>query len=347
MALELLSGSRNRVSAARLDVYGLGNALVDFEYVVDDGLLHAQGVAKGRMTLVDAARMAALEAHLGDADVPLRSSMSGGSAANTVFAVRGFGGRGSYGCRLGDDAAGRQFRADLERVGIGVSGERGDGASGRCLTLVTADAERTMATCLGVSADLNPADVDEAAVAAAGYLYVEGYLAAAEGGRAAAVLAREAATAARTRTSLSLSDASMVLDCRDGLEEMLGNGVDHLFCNEEEALRWAGTDRLDVAVNELTDIAPAVNVTLGAAGSLAATKAKRTVVPGIATTAVDTTGAGDIYAGACLHAWTRGAEPADAARFANFAAAALVATHGARLPSVGDYAALVGRFKAS
>ena len=334
----------DRVSAARYDVYGLGNALVDFEYLVDDRFLRAQGIAKGRMTLVDHGRMEALEAELAEARVALRSSMSGGSAANTVFAVRGFGGRGFYACRVGDDAAGRQFVADMERAGVGVSGQRGDGASGRCLTLVTADAERTMTTSLGVSADLNPGDVDEAALAASRLLYVEGYLAAAAGGRGAAVLAREAATAAAVRTSLSLSDPSIVLGCRDGLEEMLGNGVDQLFANEEEALGWAGTDRLDIAVNELTDIAPAVNVTLGAAGSMAASKGERTLVPGFATDAVDTTGAGDIYAGACMYALTHGAAAAGAARFANFAAAALVATHGARLPGLGDYAALRQRF---
>lgn len=329
----------------RYDICGVGNALVDFEYAVDGGFLRDQGITKGHMTLVDEARMAALEAELRAAGVGVRSSMSGGSAANTVFAVQGFGGRGVYICRVGEDDTGRRFAADMEGAGIDVAGRRGDGASGRCLTLITADAERTMTTCLGVCADLQPADVDEAAVAASAYLHVEGYLAATEGGRAAAVLARETAQAADTHTSLTLSDPSMVANCRDGLTEMLGNGVAQLFCNEEEALAWTGAERLDIALRELADIAPNVNVTLGAAGSMTATKGAHRHVEGFPSDAVDTTGAGDIYAGACIHALRRGAEAVAAARFANFAAAALVATHGARLPSVRDYQQLQRRFK--
>ena len=334
------------MSGARLDICGIGNALLDFEHLVEDGFLGALGVAKGHMTLVDDARMELIEAELRAAEVPLRSSMSGGSAANTVFAVQGFGGRGHYVCRLGQDDAGQRFVADLRAAGVGIAGRRGGGDTGRCLTLVTADAERTMTTCLGVSADLGPADVDEAAVAQSKFLYIEGYLAAAEAGRAGAVLARQVAEDAGAHTSLSLSDPSVVLDCRDGLEEMLGNGVHQLFCNEEEALAWAGAERLDIALRELRDIAPNVNVTLGAAGSLAATKNGKTHAPGFPSAAVDTTGAGDIYAGACLHALTAGAEPADAARFANFAAAALVAKHGARLPAAADYAELRSNYRA-
>lgn len=333
------------MSGLRYDVCGIGNALLDFEYLVDDGFLGAQGIVKGHMTLVDDARMGMIETELRAAEVSLRSSISGGSAANTVFAVQGFGGRGHYVCRLGDDDAGRRFVTDLRAAGVGIAGRRGGGDTGRCLTLVTADAERTMTTCLGVSADLGPPDVDEAAVAESQFLYVEGYLAAAEGGRAAAVLARQIAEDAGVRTSLSLSDPSMVLGCRDGLVEMLGNGVHQLFCNEEEALAWAGAERLDIALRELRDIAPNVNVTLGAAGSLAATNNGETHVPGFPSAAVDTTGAGDIYAGACLHALTAGAEPADAARFANHAAAALVAKHGARLPTASAYAELRGNYR--
>ena len=328
----------------RRDVYGLGNALVDFEYLVDDGFLHRQGVAKGHMTLVADERMAALAAALESERIPRRQAMSGGSAANTVFAVRGFGGSGCYACRVGDDETGTRFLEDFDAAGIATSGRRGGSPSGRCLALVTADAERTMATCLGVSAELGPEDVDAAALSRATYLYVEGYLAAAPGGRGAAVLAREVALEAGTRTSLSLADPSMVAGCREGLVEMLGNGVRLLFCNEAEALGWARTDRLDLAVTELLDIAPCVYVTVGARGSLAATGSARRMVPGYPCAAVDTTGAGDVYAGACLHALIGGAEPAQAARFGNYAAAALVARHGARLPGAEDYAALRRRF---
>ena len=328
------------------DIYGIGNALVDVEYAVDDALLAAEGIVKGHMTLVDEARMEALESRLQEAGAGAADRrLSGGSAANTVYAVQGFGGRGFYSCRVAADDAGRLFLAGMADAGIGTTGARPhEGRTGRCLTLVGADAERTMATCLGVSTALAPADVDEGALAQSSYLYLEGYLAAEEAGSGAGALARELAADGPAKTCLSLSDPSMVEHCRAGLETMLGNGVHQLFCNEEEALAWARADRLDVAAAELGDIAPFVNVTLGAKGSWVVRHGKGEHAAGFPARAVDTTGAGDIYAGGVLYAATRGAEPGDAARFGNFVAAALVSRHGARLPGVAEYAALAARF---
>lgn len=327
----------------RYDVYGLGNALVDLEYAVDEAFLRDADLAKGHMTLVDEAGIAALEATLQEHEPKRRA---GGSAANTVFAVQAFGGRGAYSCRVADDDLGRFFLDELAAAGVATAGERGGaGKSGRCLTLVTADAERTMATFLGASAELGPEDVDEAGVARSAYFYVEGYLASSETGREAAGLARQIAESGGVRTSLSLADPSMVANFRDGLVDMLGDGVHQLFCNEEEALTWAGTDRLDIAVAELSDIAPYLNITLGARGSLAVVRGKGRLAPGYPSEAVDTTGAGDIYAGAHLHARVNGAEPDAAASFANFAAAALVARHGARFDDVADYARIKDRYR--
>ena len=329
---------------SRYDVYGLGNALVDLEYTVDDGFLRDMDLAKGHMTLVDETRIDALAASL-DEHEPKRRA--GGSAANTVFAVHAFGGRCGYSCRVADDDLGRFFLEEFGNAGVATAGTRdGHGKSGRCLTLITADAERTMTTFLGASAELGPQDLDEAAIAGSAYFYVEGYLASSESGRKAAVQARQTAELGRVRTSLSLADPSMVVNFRDGLIDMLGNGVDQLFCNEEEALTWAGTDRLDIAVAELSDIAPFLNVTLGARGSLAVAKGKSRFAHGHPSRAVDTTGAGDIYAGAVLHARVNGAEPSEAAGFANFAAAELVARHGARLDHVEDYVQIKATYRA-
>ncbi|MCY4058312.1 MAG: adenosine kinase [Gammaproteobacteria bacterium] len=328
---------------ARYDVYGLGNALVDLEYTVDDSYLRDMDLAKGHMTLVDESRIDALAENLHDHEPKRRA---GGSAANTVFAVNAFGGRGAYSCRVADDDLGRFFLAEFANAGVATAGTRdGRGKSGRCLTLITADAERTMTTFLGASAELGPQDLDEAGIARSAYFYVEGYLASSESGREAAVQARQVAELGRVRTSLSLADPSMVVHFRDGLIDMLGNGVHQLFCNEEEALTWAGTDRLDIAVTELSDIAPFLNITLGARGSLAVARGKHQFVRAFASKAVDTTGAGDMYAGAVLHARVTGAEPSTPAGFANSAAAELVARHGARLDHVEDYALIKARYR--
>ena len=327
----------------RYDVYGLGNALVDLEYTVDDSYLRDMDLAKGHMTLVDESRIDTLAASLDDHEPKRRA---GGSAANTVYAVQAFGSRGAYSCRVADDDLGRFFLEEFGSAGVATAGtHHADGKSGRCLTLVTSDAERTMTTFLGASADLGPEDVDEAAVARSVYFYVEGYLASSETGREAAVVARQIAESNGVRTSLSLADPSMVDNFREGLIAMLGNGVHRLFCNEEEALTWAGTDRLDIAVAELSDIAPFLNITLGARGSLAVEKGRSQFAPGFPSQAVDTTGAGDIYAGSILHASVNGAEPLAAAGFANFAAAELVARHGARLEHVEDYVRIKSRYR--
>ncbi|MGE0623575.1 MAG: adenosine kinase [Pseudomonadales bacterium] len=326
------------------DVYGLGNALVDMEYTIDEGFLRTHGIPKGHMTLVDEATMERLAAGL---DGFSAERMSGGSAANTLIAVQGFGARTFYSCKVADDETGRHFLDDLKRAGVDTNGNaaNGEGHSGRCLVLITPDAERSMNTFLGISSQLTRAELDEAALARSRYFYAEGYMSSADGSRDAAIAARELAESEGVKTALSLSDPSMVQFFRDALEDILGNGVDHLFCNEEEALTWARTDRLDVAVTELKDIGRHVNVTLGARGSLAVTPKGQTMVPGFPARAVDTTGAGDIYAGGCLYGWAQGMESAEAAALGNFAAATLIQAYGARLRTRQDYTKTLRAFQ--
>jgi sugar/nucleoside kinase (ribokinase family) len=125
--------------------------------------------------------------------------------------------------------------------------------------------------------------------------------------------------------------------CREPLAEILGNGVDHLFCNEEEALSWAATDRLDIAIKELRDVAASLNITLGAKGSLVVNGKGQTLVPGNPVKALDTTGAGDMYAGGCLYGWVTGMSPEQAAGLGNYAAAKLIQHLGARLRTLDEY----------
>ena len=325
------------------DVYGVGNALVDMEHSVDDTFLSDHGIPKGHMTLVDDARMDTLVASLDGREA---TRMCGGSAANTAYAVCGFGGTGFYSCRVAGDETGAHFLREIRAAGVDTNRHdpHAPGKTGRCLVLVTADAERSMNTCLGISETLAESDIDAEALARAGYLYIEGYLSSSTTGRAAAVHAREIAESEGVRTSMTLSDPAMVEFFRDGLAAMLGNGVHQLFCNEEEALAWTRSDRLDIAANELRDIAPCVNITLGSAGCLVVTGTGRRHVPGYQVAANDTTGAGDIYAGACLYGLTHGGASDAAARFANFAAAHLVTRYGARLGNAGAYMALRNDF---
>jgi sugar/nucleoside kinase (ribokinase family) len=325
------------------DVYCIGNALVDMEYVVADTYLQDHGITKGHMTLVDGVRMETLTTAL---EGVTAQRMCGGSAANTAFAVQAFGGETFYSCRVSGDEIGSYFISEMGAAGVHTNPHDPDmeGKSGRCLILITDDAERSMNAFLGISEELAEDDINLEALQRSRYVYIEGYLASSNTACAAAVLARAAAQEQGVLTSLTLSDPSMVEIFRSALTQMLGNGVHQLFCNDEEALAWAGTDRLDIAVNELKDIAPFVNITLGKSGSLLVSPDGRRQVPGFDVSAIDTTGAGDMYAGACLYMLTHGGSPIDAAKFANYAAAQLVTRVGARLATVESYAALRASF---
>jgi sugar/nucleoside kinase (ribokinase family) len=326
------------------DVFGIGNALVDMEYTVDDSFLRRHGIDKGHMTLVDEARLDALIDQL-DELTPHRTS--GGSAANTLIAVQAFGAQSYYVCKVASDDTGRFFVEDLRRIGVETNPHRIDvpGKSGRCLVLITPDGERSMCTFLGISADLGNGEINGDALRRSRYLYVEGFLSSSPSAREAAMECREVARSEGVRSVVTLSDVSMVVHFRDALQSILGNGVDHLFCNEEEALQWARTDRLDIAVNELKDIARTVNVTLGARGSLVVNGRSRHPVAGFPVKPLDTNGAGDIYAGACLAGWCAGMPEETAARFGNFAASHLITRYGARLKTLADYRHLLEAFR--
>jgi len=326
------------------DVYALGNALVDMEFSIDEGFLRRHRIDKGHMTLVDEARLDELLDSLDELE-PKR--MSGGSAANTLIAVQAFGCRTFYSCKVADDDVGAFFRKDLEAIGVATNRQKHDGSgkSGRCLVLITPDAERSMNTFLGISDKLAVSEVDERALRESTYLYIEGFLSSSPTGSDAAIRCRELAESHGIATALTLSDVSMVRIFRDPLTKMLGNGVDHLFCNEEEALEWARTDRLDIAIAELKDIAHSVNVTVGPRGSLVVEGHARHEVPGFPVKPIDTNGAGDIYAGACLAGWVQGMAPQVAARFGNFAAARLITRYGARLATRADYRSVIDDFR--
>ena len=325
-----------------LDLFGLGNALVDTDVEIDDEFLSDEGLAKGQMTLVDSSRMASLVSKLENRTM---RKCSGGSAANTVFAAQAFGLSTSYTCRLADDENGRHFSTEMQNAGIATSPISETASenrrSGQCLVMVSSDAQRTMCTDLGVSSELGKDIVDIEALRSARSLYIEGYLSSAEQSSQTAVYCHQIAKDAGTLVALTLSDVSMITFCKEGLTAMLGDGVHTLFCNAEEALAWSKTDRLDVAIAELSDIAEELYVTLGASGAQAVAREGSWRAPGEVVTPLDTNGAGDIFAGACLAARLQGASPRDAATFANRAAAKIITQFGARLPNVDSYKGLM------
>ena len=321
-----------------VDLYGVGNAVVDADVEVGMEFLSNEDLAVGQMTLVDSPRMADLVGKL--EHLPMRRA-SGGSAANTIFAAQALGLSTTYTCKLADDVNGKYFLADMQAAGIDNS-EISEAStdrrrSGQCLVMITPDAQRTMCTDLGVSNEITRNLVNTDALASARCLYIEGYLSSSEYNSRTAIYCHELARTTDTQVALTLSDVSMVTFCRPTLEAMLGEGVDTLFCNADEAMAWAGTDSLGVAIKELRDIAKELYVTLGADGAQVVSAEGSWQIGTAKVRPIDTNGAGDLFAGACLAARLQGASAADAAKFANCAAARVITQFGARLPSIADY----------
>jgi len=315
------------------DVYAIGNALVDLEYRIGDEFLRQHGIAKGMMTLADDAAQARLLAALDVAHERIKQA-SGGSAANSIIATSAFGARCYYNCKVANDELGGFYRHDLIAAGVATNlGERRpDGVSGTCVVMVTPDTERTMSTYLGITADLSAGELDMDALRASRWLYIEGYLCTSDSARAAVSAARAEARAAGARLALTFSDPAMVLYFQPQLRELLGDGIDLLFCNEDEALGFTASGDLDTAIGHLRQIAERGVVTRGRHGAWAWTQHSVIELPAHEVEAVDTLGAGDSFAGAVLYGLSQGWSLEDSARLALRTAAEVVSQFGPRLP---------------
>lgn len=324
--------------------YAIGAALVDTEITVSDHELASLGVDKGMMTLVDEAQQAALLEQLSDHLIQA-SHASGGSAGNSMIATALFGAPTFMSCKVADDGDGDIYVRDLEASGVGHSlgDKRGKGTTGKCLVLITPDAERSLNTYLGVSENLSTAEVDEAAIQDSDWVYLEGYLVTSPTGHAAAVKTRVMAEQHGVNTAVSFSDPGMVQFFRDQLTTMIGERVDLVFCNEAEALEWGQTDSLDEACAAINAIARRYVVTLGARGVIVFDGVERITLAAHTVEAVNTNGAGDMFAGAFLYGLARGESYSRAGEFAARAAAEVVKHFGPRLPPAA-YGALKDAF---
>lgn len=316
----------------KYDVYGLGAALVDTEIEVSDDFIQGAGVEKGMMTLVDEARQSELLESLG-AQMDAAHRASGGSAANSMIASSCFGSKVFYSCKVAADENGGFYVNDLSAAGVDHNDNANaeSGITGKCLVMITPDAERSMNTFLGISATLSEAELDLEALKASNYFYMEGYLVTSDTGRAAAIKAREVAQANGVKVALSFSDPSIVEIFKPGLEEMLGDKIDLVFCNEAEALSWAGKDSLDEAIEVIKQVSHSFAITRGAQGAVVFDGVNSFDIEPYAVKAVDTNGAGDMFAGAFLHAICQGQGFDEAGKLASLASAQVVSDFGPRL----------------
>lgn len=313
------------------DVYGMGNALLDIEFKVTPDVLEKLGIDKGVMTLIESDRQQQL---INDLKSYMGKKSGGGSAANSMFAISQFGGKCFYSCKVANDEMGDSYVQDLVDAGIDTNlqnQERDSGITGQCLVFVTPDADRTMNTHLGISAQFSEKELNESAIAASEYLYIEGYLVTDPTSKAAAIKGRKIAQNAGKKVALSLSDLNMAKFFKEGFLEMIGDGIDLIFANESEALTMAETEDLAKACDYLKTLSKGFVITRGPKGALVYDGNSLIEVEPQPVKAVDSVGAGDMFAGAFLYGLTNGMSHADAGKLASAASARLVTSYGPRL----------------
>lgn len=313
----------------RIDVIAIGNAIVDVMAPCDDALIAQLGMAKGGMTLIDTDQAHALYEAMGPA-----REISGGSAANTLAGLAALGASCAFIGQVADDQLGEVFAHDIRAGGIAfdTAARAGDPPTARCLIFVTPDGQRTMNTFLGASQFLPAAALDEAAIADAAILYLEGYLWDPEEPRRAMRKAINAARGAGRKVAFTLSDGFVIARHGDDFRALIADGdIDILFANEHELAALTGLDDFDAGLASLAPQVPVVVVTRSEKGAVAVANGQRADVAAQPVAHVlDTTGAGDLFAAGFLFGHVRGRSLAESLKLGAICAAEVISHYGAR-----------------
>lgn len=317
------------MTSPQLDVVAIGDAIVDVIATADDSFLESQGLTKGSMQLLSTEQADALYAAMGPA-----REISGGSAANSMAGVAALGLDAAFIGQVADDQLGDIFAHDMTSLGVRFETPplKEGPPTGRCLIVVTPDAQRTMNTCPGASHELTPKALNEGLIRSAAVTFLEGYLWGPERPRHAMLRAAQIAHEAERTVAFTLSESLCIAGRKEGVLGMIEGGmIDVLFANEEEAMQLTGAADLDGSIARLQPLVSTLIVTRGAAGALAIENGRRVQISAAPVErVVDTTGAGDLFAAGFLAARCR-ARPLERCLEAGALAAAEVISHfGAR-----------------
>ena len=310
------------------DLVGIGNALVDVVAQADDAFVAANGLAKGAMTLVDAAAADALYQRM-----PAGLESSGGSCGNTMAGFAVLGGRGAYIGKVADDQFGSVFRHDMRALGCHFdTPPSNDGYStGRCLVLVTPDAQRTMCTHLGAACMLAPGDLDESLLQSAKVVYMEGYLFDQPPAQEAFIKAAEITHAAGGEVSVTLSDGFCVDRHRGAFRRLVEDHIDILFANEVEICSLYQVEDFDDALQQVRGHCRVACLTRSEKGAVVLRGDEVHIVDAEPVSqVVDTTGAGDQFAAGFLYGYTQGRDLHSCGQIGAIAAAEVIQHYGAR-----------------
>ncbi len=316
------------MNESSLDVVGIGNAIVDVLTTTDDDLLERLSFEKGSMTLIDENKANELYEIANNG-----MQKSGGSVANSLACISQLGGKAAFIGRVKDDSLGEIFTEEISRTGtiFKTPASSVGPSTARCMIFVTPDAQRTMCTYLGASVLLEPNDLDLSAVRDAKILYLEGYLWDNPAAKNAFIKAADIAKSAGRKVALSLSDSFCVSRHRESFTTLVEDYVDILFANEDEITSLYTTSNLNLAIEKLKKKCELAAITIGEKGSILISNGKVIAIdPFIFGKAIDTTGAGDLYAGGFLKGLSDGLNPEISAKMGSICAGQIVTQLGSR-----------------
>ena len=320
-----------------LDICSIGNAIVDVQFSVKDQLkkyLDEHSIPFGTMMLIEEEEQNSLINYLrleyGD---PVLAC--GGSATNSIYAASSFGSTCHFTCKVRDDDLGNYYLNNLESNSIlfnhSATNKSSKLSTGRSVIMVTPDAERTMCTCLGISNTLDISDLDEEIIKSSKYIFIEGYLVTSPSALETCKKAIKIACSNQTKVAISLSDPNIADIFRKEIMELINIKCDLLFCNESEAISFSETKNLHTAEEYLGTLVSATLITLHEKGCMALKDGNSKFIKGFKAEAIDTNGAGDMFAGAVLNSLIEGNDLPSSAKFGCYAASKKVENFGPRL----------------
>ncbi len=320
----------------KINILGVGAALVDRQFYIEDSLLEELKLKKGSMDLKDQETQDQIYKKLFHLYGSSKDAC-GGSSTNTIYAASILGSNCSFIGKVANDLNGKFYVDNL--IGANIKNKcmsLESGVSGSCLVMVSPDAERTMSTFLGISSELKISDLDENMIKEAEIVYLEAYLVSSDSNFETTTKIIEIAQKNNTKIAISLSDSFIVTTFKDRLLKWMENKIDFLFCNEEEAKTFSNSSNIDSAVKELKKFSEVSFITLGKEGAVVLSKEKKIMINGFPAKAIDTNGAGDMFAGGVLHKLSNGLALEVSAKFGCFLASKGVENFGPRL-SDQDY----------
>ena len=315
-------------SKKKIDLVGIGNAIVDIVSNIDDEFLTRNLLKKGSMNLINLQDSSNI---LNDCNIIKK--VSGGSAANTVVSLANLGNNVEFIGRIKDDEFGNFFSKDIKESGATFNSKYVETreSSAHSVILITPDAQRTMCTYLGASTEFEPDDINDESIKLSKYLYLEGYLWDSELAKKAFIKAAKIAKESKTKIILSLSDAFCVDRHRESFLDLINDFVDILFCNEEEVKSLFKINDLEKCKIKIKSLCELTAITLGEKGSLIVNKNKTELIkPFLFGKAIDSTGAGDIFAGGFIHGLINNLSLNDCGQIGSICAGHIVSQIGSR-----------------